>query len=75
MFKSITDKIENNVKELSEKCARYEDFKDLYNKVIPPMKVFEDRMKEMGDDYERSKEMIRRYDEIITEKASKTSID
>ena len=38
------------------------------------MKRFEDRMKEMSDDYEKSKEIILRYDEIITEKASKTSI-
>lgn len=38
------------------------------------MKQFEDKMLEMSKDYEQAKEIIRRYDEILAEKASKTSV-
>ena len=48
--------------------------KDLYGKVLPPLSSFEAKMDEMSSSYEQSKEVIRRYDEIISEKASKTSI-
>ncbi len=54
--------------------ALYQDLKDLYGKVLPPLSTFEAKMEEMGDSYEQSKEMIRRYDEIMSEKASKSTI-
>jgi hypothetical protein len=54
--------------------ALYQDLKDLYAKVLPPLSTFEEKMDEMSASYEQSKEVIRRYDEIISDKASKTSI-
>lgn len=48
--------------------------KDLYNKVLPPLSGFEKKMEDMHAGYEQSKEMIRRYDEVISDKAGKTSI-
>lgn len=56
------------------KYALYQDLKDLYNKVLPPLSTFESKMDEMSDSYEQSKEMIRRYDEIMSDKANKTAI-
>ena len=57
-----------------KKYCKYQDMKDLYNKVIPTLSQFETKMEEMSTGYEQSMEIIRRYDEIIAEKASKTSI-
>ena len=54
--------------------ALYQDLKDLYGKVLSPLATFEAKMEEMGDSYEQSKEMIRRYDEVMSDKASKTAI-
>ena len=54
--------------------ALYQDLKDLYGKVIPPLSAFETKMNEMCSGYEQSREMIRRYDEIISEKANKTAV-
>eukprot|EP00347_Sterkiella_histriomuscorum_P007561 403348445 len=52
----------------------YQDLKDLYNKVMPPLSSFESKMMEMSRDYDQSKEMIRRYDEVLLEKANKMAI-
>jgi hemerythrin-like domain-containing protein len=52
----------------------YDDLKDLYNKVLPPLSKFEDKMYDMTKEHEQAKEIIRGYDEVLAEKASKTSI-
>lgn len=52
----------------------YQDLKDLYSKVLPPLSTFEAKMDEMSASYEQSKEMIRRYDEVLSDKAGKTAI-
>lgn len=54
--------------------ALYQDLKDLYAKVMPPLAVFEEKMDMMAAGYEQSKEMIRRYDEVMSDKASKRAI-
>ena len=46
----------------------------MYAKVLPPLSGFEQKMDEMEAGYEQSKEMIRRYDEVMSDKAGKTSI-
>ena len=38
------------------------------------MRTFEQTMQEMSGDHERMKEMIRRFDEVLTEKANKLSV-
>jgi hypothetical protein len=57
-----------------EKYALYQDLRDLYAKVLPPLSTFEAKMDAMQVGYDQSKEMIRRYDEIISDKANKTAI-
>ena len=54
--------------------ALYADLKDLYAKVIPPLAGFDQKMDMMAQGYEQSKEMIRRYDEVLNEKANKIAI-
>lgn len=54
--------------------ALYQDLKDLYAKVMPPLATFEQKMDDMAAGYEQSKEVIRRYDEVISDKASKKAI-
>jgi len=45
--------------------------KGLYRKVLPPLAKYEDKMNEFSKEHEQSKEIIRRYDEVIADKASK----
>jgi hypothetical protein len=70
-----TDNVETQrVWEEFKKYSSYDDLKDLYNKVMPTLKNYEQKMMVMGNEYEQSKEMIRRYDEILSEKANKMAI-
>ena len=54
--------------------AAYTDLKDLYSKVMPQLKSFEQTIVEVTRKQEQSTEMIRRYDEVITTKANKVVI-
>jgi hypothetical protein len=67
---SETQKIWDEFKNYST----YEDMKELYSKVLPPLSTFEDKMLLMSSEYEQAKEIIGHYDEIISEKANKTTI-
>ena len=53
----------------------YNDLKSLYNRVIPAIKGFEENMITLEKDMSTSKEIVRRFDEILIEKASKLSVD
>ena len=54
--------------------ALYDDLKDLYGKTVPEIKKFEDRIIEFNCQLERIDEIMRRFDEVITEKASKMDL-
>lgn len=41
---------------------------------MPTLNKYDEKMQEMSLGYEQSMEMIRRYDEVITEKANKLAI-
>lgn len=41
---------------------------------MPPLAVFEEKMDAMNAGYEQAKEVIRRYDEVISDKANKGAI-
>jgi hypothetical protein len=70
-----TDKVETErLWQQMQQYALYQDLKDLYAKVIPPLAGFDEKMDNMAAGYEQSKEMLRRYDEVLTEKANKTAI-
>ena len=42
--------------------------------MVPPIRGFEDTLIEYGRDHERNREMIRRFDEIMLEKANKSNL-
>ena len=48
--------------------------KDLYNRVLPPLKRVEERVLLMSSEHEQNKEMIRRYDEVLAQKANKAAL-
>ena len=54
-----------------QKYAQYEDFKDLYAKILPSIEKFEHKLEDFHADVERHNIILRRFDEIITEKANK----
>jgi len=43
--------------------------------VLPQLREFKDVMQEFSDGYEQMKEMVRRFDEVLSEKASKMAIN
>lgn len=52
-----------------KKFAHLSDYKELYDKVIPPLKRFELTINEFANDHAKMKEMIRNLDEAIAQKA------
>ena len=43
--------------------------------MLPQIKEFKEVMQDFSDGYEQMKEMVRRFDEVLTEKASKMAIN
>jgi 16S rRNA C967 or C1407 C5-methylase (RsmB/RsmF family) len=56
------------------KYAIYQDFKDLYAKTIPPVKKIEERMIQQNVEFEKIHLMIRRFDEIMSDKVNKIEL-
>ena len=54
--------------------AEYADLKDLYNKVLPELGKFEEKLVEQNRDNMKVQEIISRFDEVISEKASKQNV-
>ncbi len=54
--------------------AEYKDFKALYNKVIPEMAKHEAHMQDHKDEISKFGEIVQRFDEIISNKASKSEL-
>jgi hypothetical protein len=54
--------------------AEYKDFKALYNKVIPEMAKHEAHMQDHKNEIHKFGEIVQRFDEIISEKASKSEL-
>ena len=52
----------------------YDDLKDLYSKTIPEIKRFEDKIVEFSLEQEKTEIIVRRFDEIMSEKASKIDL-
>lgn len=68
--KEVVDHIESQL----TTYAKYEEMKALYHKVLPQMQKFEETMQRFDKEHEQSKEMIKRYDEVIAQKANRTQI-
>ena len=65
----------NIIRSKFDNYCSYSHLKDLYNKVIPSIQGFEGNIKEFNLEMEQHKEMIQRFDEVLSSKASKFSID
>eukprot|EP00347_Sterkiella_histriomuscorum_P014789 403359519 len=53
------------------KYAEYGDLKDLYNKVLPEVSRFEDLLLDLSKESAKTQEIVRRFDEVMSDKASK----
>jgi hypothetical protein len=56
------------------KFAFYEDLKDLYNRTLPELARFEERLIKFNSHLEKNDIILRRFDEIISEKSSKLDL-
>ena len=70
-----TDKRVDEVDSKFKDYCSYKDLKLLYKKVVPAVKGFEANLVEFGKDMEQTKEIVKRFDEVILEKASKISLE
>lgn len=57
-----------------ERYALYEDLKELYMKTVPEIFKFEARIGEHQQDVARQNEILRRFDEVLADKASKENV-
>eukprot|EP00347_Sterkiella_histriomuscorum_P005859 403355004 len=64
------DKIWNHFK----RFCKFDDMKDLYQKTVPEIQKFEQKLIDFTQDMEKNQFIVRRFDEIISDKASKMNI-
>jgi hypothetical protein len=57
-----------------DKYCMYDDLKDLYMKTVPEIAKFEVKLEEFSKDIEKQTQILRRFDEILLEKASKGNL-
>ena len=55
-----------------QKYAVYDDLRDLYSKCLPAISSFEDKLIEYYNEQDKVNMMLRRFDEVICEKATRT---
>ena len=78
MKSSIKEKADiKSVVQVIDKLKHYaqlKDLKELYEKVVPQLAEFEKSMQDFVTDNLQFKQMITRYDEVMAQKANKTSL-
>ena len=52
-----------------KRFALYEDYKTLYDKVVPPLKVVQDIADDLKNDWLKTREIVEQFDEVIATKA------
>ena len=57
-----------------DKYCMYDDLKDLYLKTVPEIAKFEVKLEEFARDIERQTQILRRFDELMLDKASKGNL-
>jgi NAD+--asparagine ADP-ribosyltransferase len=57
-----------------ERYAMYDDLKELYMKTVPEIFKFEQKIEEHRTDLVKQNEILRRFDEVIADKASKENV-
>lgn len=58
-----------------KRFAEYDDLKDLYQKVLPSIQDFEQKIFNYGQENEMNKQIILKFDEHLARKADKMHID
>lgn len=58
-----------------EKYALSASLRDLRKEVVPLLSEFKKKMEDHDEGYAQMKEMVRRFDEVLSEKASKMAIN
>ena len=58
-----------------QRFALYDDFKSLYGKVVPEISKFEQKIYDYYTAHLKNQAIIRRFDTIISEKASKIDFE
>lgn len=58
-----------------QRFAEYDDLKDLYSKVLPPIAKFEQKLINYYHDNAKTELIVRRFDQVIAEKASKNQVE
>lgn len=70
-----SDRIEvDKIKIMLEDFCKYTDLKALYDKVVPNLQKLEEDLDDLNRDMLTNKEIIRRFDEVMTTKASKITV-
>lgn len=57
-----------------KRVALYKDLKELYNKCLPPINTFEDRLSMFHTELEQMKSIMTRFDELILTKSDKAQL-
>ncbi len=57
-----------------DRYCMYDDLKDLYTKTVPQIAKFEVKLEEFSRDIVRQQQILGRFDEILSEKASKGNL-
>lgn len=55
-----------------QKYALYDDLRELYGKCLPAIASFEDKLLEYYNEQDTVKQMLRRFDEVLCDKATRT---
>jgi len=56
------------------KYAVYTDLQDLYSKCLPSISSFEDKLYEYHHEIIKSTQMMRRFDEVLCQKANRSEL-
>lgn len=57
-----------------QRFSEYEDLRDLYNKVVPEIVKFEEKLIDYSYDLEQKAAIIRQFDSNLTAKADKSTL-
>ena len=69
--KKLTVKDGQRIWKHFQRFSEYNDLRDLYNKVIPEIAKFEEKILVFGSEIEMIRVIIRKFDENITNKCDK----
>lgn len=76
---SVDDKVNqeavHRIHEKFENYSTHEQLKVLYSKVLPPLKVVQDKETSLEEEFIRLRQVVDRFDEVLNSKSSKFSLE